>query len=107
MDLFLDAPHLPRPGETVLGRNLRRTAGGKGANQAFAAARMGAETALIGIVGHDLFREEMVANVAASGVRTDAILRRKGTASGVAMIVVDPSGQNQIIVALGANAAFP
>jgi ribokinase len=106
MDLFIETPHLPRPGETVLGKNLRRTAGGKGANQALAAVRMGAKTALIGMVGHDLFGGEMVANLAAAGVGTDAILRRKGTASGMAMIAVDPTGQNQIVVAPGANATL-
>jgi len=103
MDFLIEAPRLPRPGETVLGTNARRVPGGKGANQAFAVARMGAEVALIGAVGHDAFGEEMVANLAAAGVDTSAVVCRADVASGTAMIVVEPGGQNQIVVDPGAN----
>lgn len=103
MDLFIETARLPSPGETVLGRNFRRTPGGKGANQAIAIARMGGACATIGAVGDDAFGGEMVANLRAAGVDTDAVARCTGAASGVAMIAVDANGQNQIIVAGGAN----
>ena len=106
MDLFIETSHLPRPGETVLGRNFNRLPGGKGANQAVAVARMGAKVTMIGAVGDDPFGAEMVANLEAAGVATAAILRRKRADSGTALIVVDTSGQNQIVVAPGANATL-
>jgi ribokinase len=103
MDLFIETTRLPSPGETVLGRNFRRAPGGKGANQAVAIARMGGACAMVGAVGDDSFSEEMLANLRASGVDTNAVGRRAGAASGVAMIAVDTNGQNQIVVASGAN----
>jgi ribokinase len=103
MDLFIETACLPAPGETVLGRNFRRSPGGKGANQAIAVARMGGTCAMIGAAGDDYFGEEMLANLRAAGVDTNAVARRDGAASGVAMIAVDANGQNQIVVASGAN----
>jgi ribokinase len=103
MDLFIEAARLPTPGETVLGRNFRRAPGGKGANQAVAVARMGGACAMIGAVGDDSFGDELLANLRAAGVDTNAVAQPAGTASGVAMIAVDDSGQNQIVVASGAN----
>ena len=103
MDLFIETARLPAPGETVLGRNFRRAPGGKGANQAVAIARMGGACAMVGAVGDDAFGEEMLANLRAAGVDTDAVVRRTGTTSGVAMIAVDANGQNQIVVTSGAN----
>ena len=103
MDLFIETARLPSPGETVLGRNFRRAPGGKGANQAVTIARMGGECAMVGAVGDDSFCQEMLANLRAAGVDTNAVARRAGAASGVAMIAVDANGQNQIIVASGAN----
>lgn len=103
MDLFIEAPRFPAPGEAILGKNFRRAPGGKGANQAYAVARMGTKTAIIGAVGRDAFGDEMVANLDAAGVDTRAVLRRDTVASGTAMIVLDASGQNQIVVANGAN----
>lgn len=103
MDLFIETARLPSPGETVLGRNFRRTPGGKGANQAVAVARMGGICAMIGAVGGDSFGEEMLANLRTAGVDANAVARRANAASGVAMIVVDANGQNQIVVASGAN----
>ncbi len=103
MDLFIETARLPEPGETVLGNNFRRAPGGKGANQAVAIARMGGASAIIGAVGDDSFGGEMLANLRAAGVDTNAVAQRAGAASGVAMITVDPNGQNQIVVAGGAN----
>jgi ribokinase len=103
MDLFIEAARLPTPGETVLGRNFRRAPGGKGANQAVALARMGGACAMIGAVGDDSFGDEMLANLRAAGVDTNAVAQRAGAASGIAMIAVDDCGQNQIVVASGAN----
>jgi ribokinase len=103
MDLFIETARLPAPGETVLGRNFRRASGGKGANQAVAVARMGSTCAMIGAVGDDAFGEEMLANLRATGVDSNAVARRAGVPSGVAIIAVDANGQNQIVVASGAN----
>jgi ribokinase len=103
MDLFIETARLPSAGETVLGRNFRRSPGGKGANQAVAVARMGGTCAMIGAVGDDSFGEEMLANLRAADVDANAVARRPGIASGVAMIAVDSNGQNQIVVAGGAN----
>ena len=103
MDLFIEAPRFPAPGEAILGKNFRRACGGKGANQAFAIARMGTPAAMIGAVGQDEFGDEMVANLLEAGVGTRGVVRRADVASGTAMIVLDASGQNQIVVANGAN----
>ena len=106
MDLVIRAPHLPSAGETVLGGTFATFAGGKGANQAVGAARLGATVALVGRVGDDAFGRLLRDGLAheridASGVRTDA-----GAATGVALITVDSAGQNTIVVASGANAAL-
>jgi len=103
MDLMVDAPSLPQPGETVRGRNFHRSPGGKGANQACAAARMGIKCALIGAVGDDLFGDELLASLRGDEIEVAAVMRRANTSSGVAMITVDDAGQNQIVLAAGAN----
>lgn len=103
MDLVIEAPRFPAPGEAILGKNFRRACGGKGANQAYAVARMGRRAAMIGAVGQDAFGDEMVANLNAVGVDTRGVVRRASVASGTAMIVLDSTGQNQIVVANGAN----
>lgn len=103
VDLVVKVPQFPQPGETVRGTNLRRTCGGKGANQAVAVARMGMPVALIGAVGCDSFGEELLANLAGSGVDNCGLLSRPGVPTGTAMITLDATGQNQIIVAGGAN----
>jgi ribokinase len=103
VDLVVNVPHFPCPGETVRGTNHRRTCGGKGANQAVAVARMGMPVALIGAVGCDSFGEELLANLAGSGVDNGGILSRPGVPTGTAMITLDAAGQNQIVVAGGAN----
>ena len=103
MDLVIEAPRFPRPGEAILGKNFRRASGGKGANQACAVARMGMPVAMIGAVGQDAFGDEMLAGLNAFGVDTASVARRADVPSGTAMIVLDASGQNQIVVANGAN----
>ncbi len=103
MDLTLEVARFPRPGETVQGRNFRSSLGGKGANQAYSVACMGLPVAMIGAVGDDSFGSEMVAGLAAAGVEVSRVLRRADAASGTALITVDAAGQNQIVVANGAN----
>lgn len=106
LDLFVDAPRLPRPGETVLGHGFRQTPGGKGANQACAIGRLGHPVTLLGAVGTDAFGDQIAANLAAFHVDGSALLRRPNDASGIAFIIVDSEGQNQIVVAPGANASL-
>ncbi|MDX1413990.1 MAG: ribokinase [Candidatus Promineifilaceae bacterium] len=102
MDLVTRTDKIPEPGETVLGGDLTTFPGGKGANQAVAAARMGAKVAMIGHVGNDLFAEQLQAGLAADNI-DHRFVTNKSVASGVALIVVDASGQNSIVVAPGAN----
>ncbi|HEX3801145.1 MAG TPA: ribokinase [Verrucomicrobiae bacterium] len=103
MDLFIEVPRFPAPGETLFGKNFRRATGGKGANQACALARLGESAAIIGAVGQDAFGDEMLQNLAAFGVDTTGVVRRTDTASGTAVVTLDARGENQIIVANGAN----
>jgi ribokinase len=103
MDLVARAPHVPAPGETVLGRDFSTIPGGKGANQAVAVARLGAASRMIGRVGDDDFGRRLLDGLAASGVDTDAVRITPHTPSGIAMIVVEDAGENAITVASGAN----
>ena len=103
MDLVIEAPRFPAPGEAILGKDFRRACGGKGANQAYAIAMLGMRASMIGAVGQDAFGDEMLANLNIVGVDTSGVVRRSGVASGTAMIVLDATGQNQIVVANGAN----
>lgn len=103
LDLVASAPHLPRAGETVTGATLARHPGGKGANQALAARRLGAEVALVGRVGDDAMAEEATALLEADGVDLSEVEVDAEAPTGVALIAVDPSGENQIVVAAGAN----
>jgi len=103
MDVVAHVDHMPAAGENVRGWNLRTIPGGKGANQAVAAARLGAETRLVGRVGDDEFGGRLRENLAAAGVRTDAVRAVAGCTSGVALILVDARGQNAIVVTPGAN----
>ncbi|MFN9041492.1 MAG: ribokinase [Planctomyces sp.] len=102
MDLVLRCTVIARPGETLTGRDLQEHFGGKGANQAVAAARLGAEVWLIGRVGSDGFGDSLLHGLQSAGVRTDYVQRSAG-ASGVAVIQVEDSGQNSIVVIPGAN----
>ncbi|MDY6785336.1 MAG: ribokinase [Cyanobacteriota bacterium] len=103
MDLVAQTPQLPRPGETCIGRNFLTVPGGKGANQAVAAARLGAETYMVGRVGGDRVGTELLASLRESGVETEGILIDADASSGVALIIVSDRGENQIIVVPGAN----
>ena len=104
VDLVVTAATLPRPGETVAGGTFERHGGGKSANQAVAAARLGGTVRMVGAVGDDDLGEEAVAALEAEGVDVSAVARLEGSATGVALIVVDEAGENQIAVASGANA---
>ena len=103
MDLVVRTPRFPTPGETVLGGPFHIHPGGKGANQAIAAARMGANVAMIGCVGDDSFGDGWPDLFAAEGVDCTHVLRRKGIPTGTGTIVLKRSGQNTIVVAPGAN----
>jgi ribokinase len=103
-DLVVSVRRLPRAGETVAGGTFARHGGGKGANQAVAAARLGAEVAMVGAVGADDLGDEALRELAAEGIDVSAVARLEGVATGVALIVVDAAGENQIAVASGANA---
>lgn len=103
MDLVLTATQIPRPGETVLAGNLTRMAGGKGANQAVAAARLGADVTLIGRLGDDDLGQEIRGELAPTGVRLDHVREIGGVSSGLAVVTVDPQGENTIVVSPGAN----
>ena len=103
VDMVATAPSLPRAGETVTGAVLARHPGGKGANQALAARRLGAEVALIGAVGEGPLSDEALVLLEEAGVDLKGVGSAEGTPTGVALIAVDPSGENQIVVASGAN----
>ena len=103
IDLVVSVDRLPLPGETVTGGSFARHHGGKGANQAVAAARLGADVALIGAVGDDEFGAEARQNLTSEGIDIVGLGVRNGTQTGVALIVVDDGGENQIAVASGAN----
>lgn len=104
VDLVVHADALPRPGETVSGSRFERFFGGKGANQAVAAARAGARVGFAGAVGDDAFGTEALADLAAEDIDVAAVRTLPGVATGIAAIVVDARGENQIALAAGANA---
>jgi len=104
-DMVVKSAALPAPGETVLGGEFIRAAGGKGANQAVAAARMGANVQFVGRVGGDDFGRRAREGLAAAGVSTDYLITDSDHPSGVALIMVDEGGENCISVAPGANGA--
>ena len=103
LDIVATAPRLPVAGETVTGAALARHPGGKGANQALAAARLGVEVALIGRVGADAMADEALALLRAGEVDLAGVRIDRDGPTGVALIAVDPTGENQIVVAAGAN----
>ena len=103
LDFVARAPHLPAPGETVTGAVLSRHPGGKGANQALAAEKLGAEVCLIGRVGNDAQAGEALGLMEQYGVDLSGVEVDIAAPTGVALISVDPSGENQIVVAAGAN----
>ena len=103
MDLVTVASRFPEVGETVVGSRFLTYPGGKGANQAVAAARMGAGTLMVGKVGDDLFGPQLTEAMAASGVDVSGVAVEPGVSSGLAVISIDASSQNRIIQILGAN----
>lgn len=103
LDLVVQVPHVPLVGETVLGGDLNRIPGGKGANQAVAAARLGRSVAMIGRVGDDEGGQILRAALDADGVDTSALLSTDDTPNGVALISVAADGDNAIVVSPGAN----
>ena len=105
IDLVVRVPHLPFPGETVLGGAVARIAGGKGANQAVAAQRAGAKVAFIGCLGNDGYGDVAAASLSEAGLNLTHLRRVAGVATGLAFITVAASGENSIVVAPGANAA--
>jgi len=104
LDFVARVASLPLPGETVLGSGFRTIPGGKGGNQACAAGKLGGQVRMVGRVGDDVFGRQLREALQSAGVDVGAVLVTEDTPSGVAMIVVEGSGQNQIVVASGANA---
>ena len=103
MDLIVRTERIPRPGETVHGYGFSTVPGGKGANQAAAAARLGAAVTMLGRVGQDAFGDAMLDNMMMQGVETGYILRDRREPSGIALIQIQEDGDNSIVVAPGAN----
>lgn len=103
MDLVVRSPRHPQPGETLLGAEFRTFPGGKGANQAVAAARLGGQVKLIGRVGADAFGDALLETCTRDGVDTGHVERLEDAPTGVALITVDDAGQNTIVVVPGAN----
>ncbi|MCC6676221.1 MAG: ribokinase [Phycisphaerales bacterium] len=106
MDLVVRAPRLPVAGETILGTSFRRFPGGKGANQAVAARRMGAAVAMVGCVGEDAHGRELRGILEREGISVDHVQVREGAATGVGAITVADGGENSIVVVPGANASL-
>ncbi len=105
-DMVVAVPRIPKPGETILGGRFSTTAGGKGANQAVAAARAGGEVALIARVGNDLFGAQALLGFRADGIDATHVTTDPDQPSGVALILLARGGENSIAVAPGANAAL-
>jgi ribokinase len=103
LDIVARAKKLPAPGETVTGATLARYPGGKGANQALAARRLGADVAMIAAVGKDAAADEALALLRTDGVDLSGLIVDEGAPTGVALINVSSAGENQIVVAPGAN----
>lgn len=103
IDLVLSVPHFPESGETVAGGDLQIFPGGKGANQAVAAARLGADVTMIGRVGDDDFGHQCLDTLSNEGVDTSGVLIDSETPTGIAQILLDPDGHNQIALSPGAN----
>ena len=106
MDLIARVARLPAPGETLIGRELLRSAGGKGLNQALASARMGVPTGMIGAVGADADGRELLALLQRENIDIAAVAKRSRQPTGLAQVLLADSGENSIIVHPGANAAL-
>ncbi len=103
MDLVLRMDRVPLPGESFIGREYRHVPGGKGANQAVAAARLGAEVTFVGRVGDDAHGQKLKTQLAAQGISTDLLVTDSGSQTGLAVILLEESGRNRIVVYPGAN----
>ncbi|SHE39171.1 ribokinase [Seinonella peptonophila] len=106
MDFVARTSRVPKRGETVIGNHFARYPGGKGANQAVAAARLGGDVTMVGTVGNDSFGNEMIAILEQEGICTKYISKSKTAATGAGLITIDENGDNQIIVVPGANLEF-
>ena len=105
-DMVIKSEKIPVPGETVIGGTFMMNPGGKGANQAVAAARMGGNVTFVSKIGNDLFGKQSVEGYIAEGIKTDFIFTDPVNPSGIALITVDAKGENCIVVAPGANATL-
>lgn len=105
-DTTVRVERLPQPGETLLGQGHFTDAGGKGANQAVAAGRLGGDVAMIGMIGADQAGARLLSSLRTAGVATDAVSKTSELATGLALITVDEHGENMIVVSPGANAAL-
>ena len=103
-DMIIRVPRIPKPGETILGGAFSMASGGKGANQAVAAARAGGRVTFVARIGDDIFGQRALAGFEADGIDTRFVFRTPGSPSGIALINVDDRGENSISVASGANA---
>jgi ribokinase len=103
-DLVVRSPRFPAPGETIQGEDLATVPGGKGANQAVAAARLGASVAMIGCVGTDAFGASLIENLKRNKVDARGVRREGSAATGTAIVILDANGQNSIVLSPGANA---
>ena len=104
MDMVVKVPHMPAAGETILAGNMELVPGGKGANQAYAAGRLGARVTMFGAVGSDSYADIEKNSLASAGVDTSRLLVREGKSTGLAWITVNAAGDNSIVVIPGANA---
>lgn len=104
VDMVVKVPHMPAAGETILAGNMELVPGGKGANQAYAAGRLGARVTMFGAVGSDSYADIEKNSLAAAGVDTSRLLMREGKSTGLAWITVNEAGDNSIVVIPGANA---
>ena len=102
-DMVIQSAHHPKPGETILGNNFIINPGGKGANQAVAAARLGGQVTFVAKVGDDLFGHQAIQHFQNEGIHTEFVTFESNQPSGVALITVDAKGENTIVVAPGAN----
>lgn len=103
MDMVVKSAHFPRAGETVLGYNFGMYPGGKGANQAVAAAKLGGDVLFIGKMGNDLFKERLVDSMTRDHVNLEHLFTDEDNSTGIALIMVDEKGENEIVVVSGSN----
>ena len=105
MDMCINAPYCPKGGETLTGGGFMTNAGGKGANQATAAGKLGARVSMCGCVGEDAFGDQLIESLRAANVDTQFVRRQKEVCTGIAVILVT-GGENRIILDKGANACL-